>query len=215
MSPTDGAGPIRVALLDDCEVVTRGVAAMLADYPGRVDLVEADHRLVITQPVDIALWDACAPGAGDDGRTSGVDDSLVRRTALYTWDVSSRSVRLAQERHLSGVLAKSASAGRLVDALERIDAGESVVMRPDDEVADERAEEDGWPGRAEGLTRRQADVVRLVVAGLSNQQIAHACYLSMNSVKSYIRAAYRTMGVSSRSQAVLWGVDHGFRHHRT
>ncbi|MEX1909580.1 response regulator transcription factor [Janibacter sp. Y6] len=211
MSPTDVEAPIRVALIDDCEVVARGVAAMLADYPGRVDLVEADHRLVVAQPVDIALWDAFAPGAGGEDRL--VDDSLVRRTALYTWDVSSRSVLLAQERHLSGVLSKSASAGRLVDALERVDAGENVVMRPEHEIAEERAEEDGWPGRAEGLTRRQSDVVCLVVAGLSNQQIAHACYLSMNSVKSYIRAAYRTMGVSSRSQAVLWGVDHGFRHH--
>ena len=91
----------------------------------------------------------------------------------------------------------------------------SPSTSPEHEVTEERAEGDGWPGRAEGLTRRQSDVVRLVVAGLSNQQIAHACYLSMNSVKSYIRAAYRTMGVSSRSQAVLWGVDHGFRHHRT
>ncbi|MET4079477.1 response regulator transcription factor [Janibacter sp. UYMM211] len=209
MAPTDVEAPIRVALLDDCEVVARGVAAMLADYPLRVELVEPDHRLVVAQPVDIALWDAFAPGAADEDRST-VADSLVRRTALFTWDVSSRSVLLAQERHLSGVLSKSASAGRLVDALERVDAGENVVMRPDDAVA----EEDGWPGRAEGLTRRQADVVRLVVAGLSNQQIAHACYLSMNSVKSYIRAAYRTMGVSSRSQAVLWGVDHGFRHHR-
>lgn len=209
MPPADAEAPIRVALLDDCEVVTRGVAAMLADYPLRVELVEPDHRLVVAQPVDIALWDAFAPGAADEDRST-VADSLVRRTALYTWDVSSRSVLLAQERHLSGVLSKSASAGRLVDALERVDAGENVVMRPDDAVA----EEDRWPGRAEGLTRRQSDVVCLVVAGLSNQQIAHACYLSMSSVKSYIRAAYRTMGVSSRSQAVLWGVDHGFRHHR-
>ncbi|QGX08612.1 DNA-binding response regulator [Janibacter melonis] len=213
MSPADGVAPIRVALLDDCEMVARGVAAMLADHPGRVDLVEADHRLVVAQPVDIALWDAFAPGASAKDRPGAVDDSLVRRTVLYTWDVSSRSVRLAQERHLSGVLSKSASTGRLVDALERVDAGDLVVMGPEHEVTEEWAEGDGWPGRAEGLTRRQSDVVRLVVVGLSNQQIAHACYLSMNSVKSCIRAAYRTMGVSSRSQAVLWGVDHGFRHH--
>lgn len=34
-------------------------------------------------------------------------------------------------------------------------------------------------------------------------------FVSINSIKSYIRAAYRTMGVTSRSQAVLWGVEHG------
>ncbi|WP_223286195.1 helix-turn-helix transcriptional regulator [Kocuria atrinae] len=45
--------------------------------------------------------------------------------------------------------------------------------------------------------------------GATNDEIARTCYLSINSVKSYIRSAYRKMGVERRSQAVLWGVQNG------
>jgi two-component system, NarL family, response regulator LiaR len=46
---------------------------------------------------------------------------------------------------------------------------------------------------------------------LLNEQIAEATYLSINTVKTYIRTAYRKMGVTRRSQAVLLGVEHGFQ----
>jgi DNA-binding NarL/FixJ family response regulator len=60
------------------------------------------------------------------------------------------------------------------------------------------------------LSRREADIVRLVVAGHSNQEIASELYLSVNSVKTYIRSAYRKAGVSTRAQAVAWAIEHGF-----
>ena len=64
--------------------------------------------------------------------------------------------------------------------------------------------------RAQGLTCREAEVVALITQGLSNAEIARRSYLSINSVKSYIRTAYRKMGVTTRSEAVLWGVGYGF-----
>ena len=67
-----------------------------------------------------------------------------------------------------------------------------------------------WPGREFGLTAREAEIIALITQGLTNQEIAERSYLSINSVKTYIRTAYRKMGVASRSQAVLWGVRHGF-----
>jgi two-component system, NarL family, response regulator LiaR len=57
---------------------------------------------------------------------------------------------------------------------------------------------------------RESEVIALITQGLSNQEIADRCYLSINSVKTYIRTAYRKMGVARRSQAVLWGIQHGF-----
>jgi DNA-binding CsgD family transcriptional regulator len=68
-----------------------------------------------------------------------------------------------------------------------------------------------WPGQAEGLTPRESEVLSLIVSGLSNQDIALRLFLSINSVKTYVRTAYRRMGVRSRSQAILWGIEHGFR----
>jgi len=67
-----------------------------------------------------------------------------------------------------------------------------------------------WPGREEGLTAREAEVLALITQGMSNVDIATRTSLSINSIKSYIRSCYRKIGVSSRSQAVLWGATHGF-----
>ena len=53
--------------------------------------------------------------------------------------------------------------------------------------------------------------IALITQGLSNQAIADRAFLSINSVKSYIRSSYRKMGVTSRSQAVLWEIENGFR----
>ena len=60
-----------------------------------------------------------------------------------------------------------------------------------------------------GLTRREVDVLRLVAQCLTNQEIADQLYLSVNTVKSYIRCGYRKIGVERRSQAVVWAEQHG------
>ncbi|MEO6999466.1 MAG: helix-turn-helix transcriptional regulator [Terracoccus sp.] len=67
-----------------------------------------------------------------------------------------------------------------------------------------------WPGRAEGLTEREAEILALITQGLDNAEVAARTYLSPNTIKSYIRTLYRKIEVESRTQAVLWGVDHDF-----
>jgi DNA-binding NarL/FixJ family response regulator len=97
----------------------------------------------------------------------------------------------------------------VVRALERVMRGEIVVVSGDHETS--VGAEGDWPGRAAGLSSREAEIVALITQGLSNQAIAERAYLSINSVKTYIRSAYRKMHVTSRSQAVLWGVENGFK----
>ena len=65
-------------------------------------------------------------------------------------------------------------------------------------------------GASAGLSDREADVLRLIVGGVSNQTIARTLFLSINSVKTYIRSTYRKVGVDNRAQAVAWGLAHGF-----
>jgi len=71
-------------------------------------------------------------------------------------------------------------------------------------------ESGAYLGQEAGLTPREAEIIGLIAQGLNNSDITEKCSLSVNSVKSYIRSAYRKMDVSSRSQAVAWGVQHGF-----
>ncbi|GEM_PF-4045693 len=61
---------------------------------------------------------------------------------------------------------------------------------------------DGHDG--EQLTPRERQMLRLIASGLTNKEIAESLYLSDNSVKSYVRNAYRKIGVNTRSRAVIW-----------
>ena len=202
--------PVRVAVLNDYEVIVRGIAGMLAPFADRVEVVELDSGLPVSQPVHVVLYDTYAAAAGDSQEIDRLArDPMVQHTVLYTWAITDKVIQIAATRHVSGVLSKSLGGAELVDALERIWAGQSVISPP--EVDDEDVREGDWPGKEHGLTPRQSEMIVLIVAGLNNNEIAQRCYLSLNSVKSYIRAAYRTMGVDSRSQAILWGVEHGFR----
>jgi two-component system, NarL family, response regulator LiaR len=71
------------------------------------------------------------------------------------------------------------------------------------------------PGQGQGLSSRESEILALITQGLSNEEIAAATFLSINSIKTYIRSAYRTIGVRSRAQAVRHGVHHGFEPERT
>ena len=109
-----------------------------------------------------------------------------------------------------GFLDKRLTAEELADALERIHRGESGVVSADypPSVDFDLGE---WPGREHGLSAREAEVIALITQGLSNEEIADRTYMSINTVKTYIRTAYRKIGVDNRTRAVLWGVDNGFR----
>lgn len=64
-------------------------------------------------------------------------------------------------------------------------------------------------GKDAGLTARETELVTLIARGLTNEEIAQEAHISINTLKTYIRSAYRKMGVVRRSQAVRWGIEHG------
>jgi len=107
-----------------------------------------------------------------------------------------------------GYLSKALPARDLVASLERVHAGEIVVSEPPGRARSASGLD--WPGRLEGLSDRESEILALITQGKSNADVAALTYLSPNTVKSYIRSVYAKIGVSTRTQAVLWGVDHGF-----
>ena len=64
----------------------------------------------------------------------------------------------------------------------------------------------GVPGAT--LSARESEVLALIARGYSNKEIADELFLSINSIKSHIRSAYRRIGVERRTQAVLWAIEH-------
>lgn len=204
-----GAAPIRVAIVNDYELVVAGVAAMLAPHHDRVGIIELDSGVPVVSNVDVILYDTFGQVQGD-----GVDlDVLVRgsdaRVVIFSWNVQPDLVRAAVLRGASGYLSKSMPADQIVSGIEAVHRGETVVPPETASLADAAAVGD-WPGREQGLTAREAEVIALITQGLSNQEIAERTYLSINSVKTYIRTAYRKIEVGRRSQAVAWGMRNGF-----
>ncbi len=198
--------PVRVALRNDYEIVVRGLAVMLQPYADRVEVVELDSRLPAARPVDVVLYDTFGQDQGDRLTVADLVGETSARVVVYSWNLQSALVSTSVTRGVAGYLSKGLSAEQLVAAIERVHAGEKVVESAaiGDEVPG------AWPGKEHGLSAREAEVLALITQGLTNEQIARRSYLSINSVKSYVRSAYRKTGVSSRSQAVLWGVRHGF-----
>jgi len=202
--------PISGALVDDYDVVLTGLAHMFDRYQDRITVAELDANEPVRDPVDIVLYDTFAqPEADHDNIDVLVAHPSARRVVVYTWNYQAELIDEALHRGASGYLAKTLPARELVSALERIHAGETVVIVPAGKARLPAGLD--WPGRTEHLTNREAEILALITQGKSNAEVAATTFLSMNSVKSYIRSAYRKIGVTSRTQAVLWGIEHGFR----
>jgi DNA-binding NarL/FixJ family response regulator len=200
---------ITVALVDDYDVVLLGLARMLDGYRDRVHIVEIDANEAVEDAVDIVLYDSFAqPESDQDEIAVLVDNPRAHRVAVYTWnfhpDLIDNALRLGAHAYLS----KTLTARELVQALEAMHSGEVVISSPAPRARSAPGLE--WPGRQEGLTDREAEVLALITQGKSNAEVAALTCLSPNTVKSYIRNTYRKIDVASRTQAVLWGVAHGF-----
>ena len=199
---------IRLALVNDYEVVVRGLADMLRSYTDAFDVVELDAALPVQQPVDIALYDTFAQPQGDGDRVKELlANPRVRRLVVYSWNLQELLTTATMQRGVAAYLSKSLTAAELTSALQAVARGETVLSPDPGRSAVVGGD---WPGREEGLTAREAEVLALITQGMSNADIALRTSLSINSIKSYIRSCYRKIGAASRSQAVLWGATHGF-----
>ena len=192
--------------MDDYDVVVQGLARMFEPFADRVHVVEVSTNQPGVEPVDIALIDSFA-------QTRDINEVLAeanaRRHVFYSWSLEPELITTWARFGVVGFLDKRLDAEVLVDALERINNGELVSTV--DYPSSAEVDIGDWPGRRVGLSAREAEVIALITQGLANEDIASRMYVSTNTVKTYIRSAYRKLGVDSRTRAVLWGIDHGFR----
>ena len=203
------AGPITLALVDDYDVVLLGLAHMFDGYEDRIRVVEIDSRESIKDPIDVVLYDSFAQPESDQDEI----DALVRNpraahVVVYTLNFHPSLISSAIDRGVDGYLSKAIPAAKLVESIEAIHSGEKVIDDATRRVKSANALD--WPGKKEGITDRESEILALITQGKSNADVAMLTYLSPNTVKSYIRNTYRKIGASSRTQAVLWGVAHGF-----
>jgi two-component system, NarL family, response regulator LiaR len=201
--------PVRVAVVDDYEIVVAGIAALLEPYAARVSVVELAVGTVPARgDVDVVLYDTFGHTTSHDVDLADLILAGTGKVVIFSWNLEPHRIDQALCRGAAGYLPKSLTAEEIVTALERVHAGETV--RPHNAAATSTDEAVGWPGREHGLTHREAEIIALIAQGLSNQEIADRLYLSINSIKTHIRTAYRKIDVSRRSQAVGWAIMNGF-----
>jgi DNA-binding NarL/FixJ family response regulator len=203
--------PVRVALMNDYEVVVSGLQTMLAPYADRVRVVELDSMLPVHTPVDVVLFDAYGRQRVSTMVAQTISETDAK-VVVYAWHLPPRMVEEALAAGAAACLTKTLEAVDLVAAIEKVHGG-SVIVSDDpgpDAGADATSAAGDWPGREHGLSARESEVLALIAQGLSNQEIAEGAFLSINSVKTYIRSAYRKIGVKRRTQAVIWATQHGF-----
>lgn len=210
-----GGAPITLALIDDYDVVVIGVAHMFDAYEDRVEIRELDATTPLTEAVDIVMYDSFAQPEADNVEVAAlVANPLAGRVVVYTWNFHPDLIAAAFDGGASGYLSKTLPARQLVEALEAIHSGQLVTSpKPNKNKLSVGLD---WPGRTEGLSEREAEILALITQGKTNSEITELVYLSINSIKTYIRSAYRKIGVATRVEAVLWGIDNGFKpdHHR-
>ena len=194
---------IRVALLGGDELVRRGLDGMLATLGGFefASLKGRDEH-----PIDIALVETFGLAGADPTLARAVADPFIRRVAVYTWNHHPGLAQDVLGDGVSGYIGKSLTAAELGCALRAVHAGEQVVAP---EQLARREQSLATAAEVERLTARERETLARIATGMSNADIAREMQISLNSVKSYIRSAYRKTGVQSRSQAVLWAVSRG------
>lgn len=211
---------MRIVLVDDHEMVLKGLTAMLTPFRGRIRVVgqatgaEDAVRVVAGLNPDIVLCDVRLQGvSGLDLCRRLLGFCPTRRVVLLSVYDDEQYLFQALRAGASGYLLKQISGEELVRQLERVHGGERVIDtalagRAVDTAA-RLATGEFWPGARQGLTHRESEVLSFMVAGMSNRGIARRLVVGEETVKSHLRSIYRKLEVSDRAGAVAVALREG------
>ena len=218
---------LRVLLADDQRVVREGLATLLGLLDG-IEVVgtasDGDEVLDLAARLrpDVVLMDLRMPrcdGVEATGRLRRLDANI--KVLMLTTYADDRSVIDALRAGARGYLTKDAGADELRRALLQVSAGQAAIdpavqHHLVDAISGGEApapSESAGSGQEaplpDGLTRREAEVLRLIAEGLSNGEIASRLYVNETTVKSHINHLFAKTGVRDRAQAVTYAYRHG------
>jgi NarL family two-component system response regulator LiaR len=200
---------IKVAILNDYDVVIAGLAAMLRPFRSKVTVVDVSTgRPTRRLAVDVVLYDSYGrPGLDMKRVAETAEQANVGNVAVFSFDFHPHLVNEALDAGARGYLWKGLSSPQLVEALERVAAGEVVVSEPRPHTHPLDSPELSWPLRHLGLTVRESEAIALLVLGLRNREIADAMYVSVDTVKTHLRNAFRKLQVRNRAEAVATALN--------
>ena len=206
---------IRTGIVNDYAIIVEGIRAIFAARPDLFDIVYAssldsgvDEVAVLDSlDLDLVLLDPFATRVPLRERVPRKSAGGRPKYVILSWYRTAASVAQALDLGFAGYRSKTLDADSLIAATVDIHHG-----RVDSSAASgwpAPAASGGWPGSEHGLTARESEMLCWIAQGLSNKEIAERAYIGAESLKSHIRSAYRKIGVTTRSQAIVWCVSHG------
>jgi len=201
---------IRVFLLDDHEVVRRGIRDLL-ESEGDIEVVgeaaraeDATHRVPALRP-DVAVLDARLPdGSGIDAAREirSVDPSI--KIIILTSFEDDDALFAAIMAGAAGYLLKQIDGTDLVDAVRRVADGQSLLdPAVTARVLERIRNPEQVPTQLKSLTDQERRILEYVADGLTNRQIAAQMFLAEKTVKNYVSSLLAKLGLERRTQAAV------------
>ena len=206
--------PIRVFLLDDHEIVRRGLVDLLGSTTDFLVVGEAGtagealRRIPAAHP-DVAILDARLPdGNGIDVcREIRSAHPEVRCLILTSYD-DDEALFAAVMAGASGYLLKQIGGLSLTDAVRAVAAGRSLMDPAVTGKLLDRLRHPLQPDpRVSQLTARERDILDLIAEGLSNKEIGARLFLAEKTVKNYVSSLLSKLHMQRRTQAAVFGAD--------
>jgi two-component system, NarL family, response regulator DevR len=211
---------IRVFLLDDHEVVRRGVADLLSaeddiDIVGEASTAEEAIGRILALSPDVCVLDVRLPDGSGVEVCRAVREKRPAVACLMLTSFSDDEALLeAVLAGASGYLLKQVRGSDLVDAVRRVSQGQSLL---DPAVTDSvlRRLREGSPDdeRLRGLTEQERKVLALLAEGRTNRQIADELFLAEKTIKNYVSNVLAKLGMSRRTEAAVWAARIDERKH--
>jgi DNA-binding NarL/FixJ family response regulator len=207
--------PIRVFLVDDHEIVRRGIAELL-DAEQDLEVVGeaptaalARTRIAATRP-DVAVLDVRLPdGSGIDVcRDLRATQPEVRCLILTAYD-DDDALRAAVIAGASGYVLKDIRGGKLVESVRLAAAGRNLI-EPSiaNRVVTQLKNTTAPDPLLDTLTLRERQILALIADGLTNRQIGERLKLAEKTVKNYVSSVLSKLGLEHRTQAAILLVEH-------
>lgn len=206
--------PVRIGLIGASDLVAHGLSSILDHHSSRVAFIDATSRpphefdLVL---LDISLGHDEGPKRVRDLIRTGFSSILV-----FGWGLAPGEEQRFEAAGACGHVSMRLDAPTLVSTLESAHIqqfSQTPHHATPDLVRHQDLQQHVWQQHAAlrqiGCSPREEQVLTLICRGRTNNEIAMELFLSINTVKTYIRSAYRRIGLTRRTQVVLWGIQHG------
>lgn len=213
------SGDIRILIVDDHTVVRDGLNALLSAEPGMTVVGAAgdgEQAILLADELlpDIVLLDLVMPRLDGVQATRQIKrDHPETRILVLTSFGEDHQVFAAIKAGANGYLMKDTSSDELIQAIHATFAG-VPVMQPEiaQKLMREIQNQDGTQAIENTLTEREIDILQHLAQGKSNQQIADDLFLSERTVRTHITNILSKLGLTNRTQAVLYALREGIAH---